>query len=135
HQVGQFIVDFIREYNEVPIAAEKPDKQDKEEKTEKAEKPEKPERPESREPWRFHAARLRRALEEFQTQLTDKRHPSREYVVALLRQVDPLLKEMVETKTKPSPTALNAWLEQNPPKNKTLYKGMPEAAIRPPERV
>jgi hypothetical protein len=74
--------------------------------------------------WRVEAERLNQALRDLAVvnaaakQLHDR--------------VDPILKDVAGRRVA-NPTPLKTWLEQNPPKNTTVYKGVADAKVREPD--
>ncbi len=58
------------------------------------------------------------------------------YVAKLTEQANRLLLPMKEsTMAKPDPNELSSWLDQNPPKSKTVYKGMADAVVNEGEKT
>jgi hypothetical protein len=112
YHVGRFLVDFAALYNSRA--------QD-----------------EKKQPWKIYAHHLSNALEIMKTDLANP--PASEYsayVAKLAEQADRLLSPIQKGSTSnPQPNDLSAWLDQNPPKSKMVYKGMPEARIREGDRA
>lgn len=84
---------------------------------------------EKRTPWKGYALRVLRALEELKNEdRTDK--VTSDYIQNLTAQAMPLLSEIVAGRQEdPIQGKLDSWLDQNPPKNTTLFKGMPESVV------
>jgi hypothetical protein len=92
---------------------------------------------EKKQPWKIYAHHLSNALEIMKVELANP--PANEhsaYVAKLAEQADRLLTPIQKgSSTNPQPNDLSAWLDQNPPKNQTVYKGMPEAVIHEGEKT
>lgn len=112
YHVGRFLVDFASLYNS------------------RAQQ-------EKKEPWKIYAHHLRLALQAMKADLASPpANTATDYVTKLAQQADRLLEEIQTKNTgNPQPNELGAWLEQNPPKNKTVYKGMPDAVINDGEKT
>src|SRR5205823_13415877 len=106
--LGRFLVEFVSAYNS---SKAQPDKKDA---------------------WKIYAHRLTYGLTVLDADLASP--PANEhaaYVAKLAEQANRLLKEIMSSNTAtPAPNALSAWLDQNPPKSKTVYKGVADAVIR-----
>ena len=114
YHVGRFIVEFVSLYNSKG-------QQDKEKK----------------EPWKIYANRLSTGLTVMGIDLAAP--PASEhqaYVAKLTEQANRLLLPIKESGTaKPDPNELSSWLDQNPPKSKTVYKGMADAVVNEGEKT
>ena len=112
YHVGRFLVDFAALYNN-----KAPD--------------------EKKQPWKIYAHHLSNALTIMKSELANP--PASEhsaYVAKLAEQADRLLSPIQKgSTTNPQPNDLSAWLDQNPPKNKAVYKGMAEAVINEGEKT
>jgi hypothetical protein len=103
HQIGRFVIEFVAAYN--------------------SRKPQ-----EKGEAWKLDAARLLQALTALRAD-TEELRPAGKYVDSLVRQAEPLLRDIVETKNStPNPTTLRDWLAANPPRP-PLYEGMETAVV------
>jgi hypothetical protein len=110
YHIGRFLVEFNKRYNE--------------------------EKEEKKEPWKIHAARLSKGLSDLVADLTGppKDHDHVPYVEAVVKQIEPLLEQIIIGKNpQTDPTRLNAWLDANPPKSTSLYKDLPTAVVNPPK--
>jgi hypothetical protein len=115
YHVGRFIVDFASQYNNKA-------QQEKEKK----------------EPWKIYAHHLSHGLALMVAELA--RPPASEhsaYVAELAAEANNRLLNPIQTSNmaNPQPNDLSAWLDQHPPKSKTVYKGMPEAVIHEGEKA
>jgi hypothetical protein len=112
YHVGRFLVDFAGLYNN----------RGQEEK---------------KQPWKIYAHHLSNALQNMKTDLaTPPASEHAAYVAKLAEQGDRLLSPIQKSSTtNPQPNDLSAWLDQNPPKSQSVYKGMPEATIKEGERT
>lgn len=112
YHVGRFVVEFAALYNNR-------------------------ERDEKKQPWKIYAHHLSNALETMKTDLANP--PASEhaaYVAKLAEQADRLLSPIQKgSSTNPQPNDFSAWLDQNPPKSKMVYKGMPQATVNEGDRT
>lgn len=115
YHVGRFIVEFVSLYNSKG-------QQEKEER---------------KEPWKIYAHHLMHGLAILEADLaTPPAYVQTAYVAELAKQANRLLNPIKDgTKAKPEPNELSAWLDQHPPKNKTVYKGVPDAVINEGEKT
>jgi hypothetical protein len=92
---------------------------------------------EKKEPWKIYAHHLNLALKAMKADLgSPPANAATDYVAKLAEQADRLLSEIQTRNTaNPQPNTLSAWLDQNPPKNNTVYKGMPDAVINEGEKA
>ncbi|HLJ96811.1 MAG TPA: hypothetical protein VKU02_26795 [Gemmataceae bacterium] len=114
YHVGRFIVDFVSLYNSKG-------QQEKEKK----------------EPWKLYANRLLTGLEIMKIDLaTPPASEHTAYVTKMAEQASRLLSQIKDSNmARPEPNDFSTWLDQNPPKNKTVYKGMPNAVINEGEKA
>ena len=112
YQIGRFIVDFASAYN---------GRQQQEKK----------------EPWKIYAHHLRHGLSVMNADLANP--PASEhaaYVAKLSEQAEKLLGPIqTSNMANPVPNNLADWLDQNPPKSNSVYKGMPDAVIHEGEKT
>jgi hypothetical protein len=82
--------------------------------------------------WRYYAARLAEALDNLQKDAAanSKDKAMLAYVSEVGRRAGAQLK-LMETKGTANPQDFNNWLENNPPKNDTVYKGVDDAKVTP----
>jgi hypothetical protein len=102
YQIGQFIIYFLRQYGERDPLAKK------------------------QLPWHTMAARLAEALNDLKNDGSDRE--SAKYVEKLCAQAQPLLQDLADKKPVRE-EAFRGWLEKNPCKNASLYKGVPTAVV------
>jgi hypothetical protein len=82
-----------------------------------------------RYPWKILALRLSKALNDWNTDLTGPpKSPSAVYVANMIEHADRLLRDVADGR-QPDPNALVTWLEQNQPKDNTLFKGMANSVV------
>jgi hypothetical protein len=86
-----------------------------------------------KEPWNLHTARLLQALDDLRNN-TRRILQVGPYVGKFVDQARPLL-ERLEKPGDPRATALDIWLNQNPPPNKTIYKSVESSVIKAPEKA
>jgi hypothetical protein len=112
YHIGRFIVEFVSLYNSRG-------------------------QQEKKEPWKIYAHHLRNGLEVMNADLSNppaSQHAA--YVAELAKQANRLLEPIQNSTTAtPAPNDLSSWLDQNPPKSKSVYKGMPEAVINEGEKT
>lgn len=84
-----------------------------------------------REPWKVYNLRLAQAMEEFKNNV--RRTPYSDYVNKLAAQTRPIF-ESLERNGTPRPADLDSWLNQNPPKNASTYRGVEASVVKPPEK-
>jgi hypothetical protein len=108
YHVGRFMVDFVSAYNAKGQQLK-----------------------ETKEPWKIYAHHLITGLEVMKIDLaTAPVSEHRAYVDQLAEHADRLLRPIMLSNTaNPQPNELSSWLDQNPPKSKMVYKGMPAAII------
>src|SRR5207248_1806440 len=110
YQIGRFIVEFVSAYNN-------PQKENK-------------------DPWKIYAHHLSHALAVMNADLSNP--PGSEhaaYVAKLSEQANQLLDPIWKSnQANVNPNNLSGWLDQNPPKSQSVYKGMPDAVIREGEK-
>jgi hypothetical protein len=82
--------------------------------------------------WRYEAARLTEAFDNLQKDAAQnsKDKALLAYVTEVGRRAGAQLK-LMETKGAADPAGLNDWLQNNPPKNDTVYKGVDDAKVTP----
>ncbi|HEV3258036.1 MAG TPA: hypothetical protein VG013_14220 [Gemmataceae bacterium] len=110
HQVGEFIVDFVDAYARDLTRTD-------------------PEHPAS-EGWKYHAARLIKALEALRidTRERDK------HVLEVTEKAMNLLKQVSTGSTTVEGGNFRRWLDKNPPTEATsVYKDVPGSVVKPPE--
>jgi len=114
YHVGRFIVEFVSLHNSKG-------QQEKEKK----------------EPWKIYANRLSTGLTIMGIDLaTPPASEHQAYVAKLTEQANRLLLPIKESSmAKPDPNELSSWLDQNPPKSKTVYKGMADAVVNEGEKT
>jgi putative SOS response-associated peptidase YedK len=114
YHVGRFMVEFVSLYNGKA-------QQEKEKK----------------EPWKIYAHHLSNGLTVMGIDLATP--PASEhgaYLAKLTEQANKLLNPiMKESNAKNNPNELSTWLDQNPPKSKAVYKGMPDAVVNEGEKA
>jgi len=110
HQIAGFVVDFTDAYNS-----------DLQNTTDK--------RPPS-EPWKYHAARLIKALEALRADTLERD----KYVLEATRRATNVLRQIVEGTSSVESSNLSRWVSQNPPPEaNTLYKDISTSVVKPPE--
>jgi hypothetical protein len=82
--------------------------------------------------WRYHAARLAEAFDNLQKDAAanSKDKALLTYLNDVGRRAGAQLR-LMETKGTADPAGLNDWLQNNPPKNDTLYKGVDDSKVAP----
>jgi hypothetical protein len=107
YHLGRFLVEFVSQYNG------------------RGEQ-------EKKEPWKIYAHHLSNGLEVMNGDLaTPPASPQSGYFAELTKRASRLL-DPIQKGNKdntPSPNDLSTWLDQNPPKSQSVYKGMPEAVV------
>jgi hypothetical protein len=104
HQVGKFIVDFIQRRNNEQLK--------------------------KNYAWKANALRLSDALDALKADASGppvNEHAA--YVGKIADQSNRLLREVIDAKTDPVPNDLATWLDGNPPKSASLYKGVASAVV------
>jgi hypothetical protein len=89
------------------------------------------EREQKREPWRVDVLRMQQALEDLK--FGARRTPYSDYVNKFVAQAKPIL-ETLEKSGTPRAADMDAWLNQNPPKGTSVYKGIDSSVIKAPEK-
>ena len=103
YHVGRFIQDFLAAYNNrenLPFKLE----------------------------WKVAAARLYQALDDLKTQA--ERGSAKAYVAKLALAAQAQLKQVIDGKNPPESQALNTYLDNNQPTNKTLFKDRPDTVVK-----
>jgi hypothetical protein len=116
YHLGQFVAEFVNRF-----VQDQPEKVVKTDKTGKEQ-----EKVLSRESWKIYAARMHQALEELKADT--ERNAEAKYIAKLVNAAQQALVDVVSDR-KSGPGALVTYLEQNPPKNTTLYKDLITAKI------
>jgi hypothetical protein len=109
YQLGRFVVEFVNRHKEAVQNNQA-----------------------KREPWKVYSARLIQALQQLKEDT--HRNDAAKYVETLVRQASDVLNQVANGAQGADPGALAAWLEQNPPKSASLYKGVASAVIREPDK-
>jgi len=105
YYTGRFVVDFVQRYTN--------------------------EKDQKREPWKLLAAEMIKGLSKLRATLEGPpSHESFQYVNKIAAQADTLLREVVVGGATPSPTDLSEWLDKNPPKASSTYKGLASAVVQ-----
>jgi hypothetical protein len=84
-----------------------------------------------KEPWVLHTARLLQALEELRNN-THRILGMGPYIGKFIEQARPLLTRLEQPTGDPRATALDTWLNQNPPTGKSIYKSVDSSVIKAP---
>ena len=111
YHLGRFLVEFVSQYNG------------------RGE--------EKKEPWKIYAHHLSHGLEVMGADLAyPPASPHSAYLAEVTKQANRLLEPIQKNSTeKPPPNDLSTWLDQNPPKSKAVYKGLPEAVVNEGEKT
>lgn len=101
-QIGKFIVEFATRFNNESM--------------------------QKKEPWKIDAARLSNGLNQLKSDKMDSQVA--QYVAKLADQAESVLKAIVAGNLQPNPAELESWLQANPPKSRTVYRGIQDAVVR-----
>jgi hypothetical protein len=106
YHIGRFLVEFFTKYNE--------------------------QKDQKRERWKEDAVLLLKALGDWKANLAGPpaHDPGGKYADQLVAQATGALEDISAGKTSVDPTKLSAWLDQNPPKNTTVYKSLANSVVK-----
>ncbi|HEV3255523.1 MAG TPA: hypothetical protein VG013_01460 [Gemmataceae bacterium] len=84
--------------------------------------------------WKYYAARLTESLEGMKADVAKnvKDKGTVDYVNQIVQKSTDMLK-LIDTRGDTKPGDLDNWLRSNPPKSDTVYKGVADSKVKPPE--